>query len=205
MILVFIILGIVILSCFAFFIFALSTLKIEVDKLHISNKEEKLKVDFVLNIAVYFLNKLKLLKITIDNEKINNLLNSGKIDIQKLKDNKPVNKDILKALKNAKFTIELFNIKGYFATFNTVLSSGIYAFVCAIIPIFVAPKLNGKFDNKIEFLNVSENLININLRCIICVKMVNIINILSDLKKKGGKQDNGGKSSNRRAYAHRYE
>ena len=52
-------------------------------------------------------------------------------------------------------------------------------------------------------LNINQNKININLNCIISVKMVNIINILHYLKEKGG--NNNGKSSNRRAYAYSNE
>ena len=59
--------------------------------------------------------------------------------------------------------------------------------------------INFERDN-IEVLNTNENKININLSCIISVKMVNIINILHYLKKKGG--TNNGKSSNRKSYAH---
>ena len=58
-----------------------------------------------------------------------------------------------------------------------------------------------KYD--IEFLNINENKININLNCIISIKMVNIINMLHYLKKKGGKYN--GKSSDRRSYAYSNE
>ena len=201
MILVFIILGIIILVSLSMFIFSLSNTKLEIEKLHITNVEDKIKLDFVLNIGIYFLNKFKLIKFTIDNYKIQNLLQSGKLDINKFKQNKAINLDVLKSFKYHDFKIEYFKIDGYFSTFNTVLSSWLYAFINAIIPILIARRIEGKYINKLEFLNINKNQININLNCIISVKMVNIINILHYFKKKGG-NDNDGKSSDRRAYAY---
>ena len=203
MILVFIILGIIILVTLSMLIFKLSTAKLEIKKLHISDSENKVKIDLVLNIGIYFLNKIKLIKFTIDNYKIQNLLESGKLDINKFRENKAINIDVFKSFKYHDFTIEYFKIDGHFSTFDTVLSSWIYGFINAIIPILIAHRIEGKYINKIQILNINENKININLNCIISVKMVNIINILHYLKKKGG--NNNGKSSDRRSYAYSNE
>ena len=67
MILVFVVLGLIILITLSMLIFKLSNAKLEIKKLHISNEEEKVIVDFVLNIGIYFLNKLRIIKFTIDN------------------------------------------------------------------------------------------------------------------------------------------
>ena len=203
MILVFIILGIIIFITLTMLIFSLSNTKLEIKKLHISNAKEKLKIDFVLNIGIYFLNKIKIINFTIDNYKASNLLKSGKIDITKFKQNKSINKDIIKSLEFRDFTIEYLKLEGYFGLFNTVLSAFIYGIINAIIPILIAKKLEGTYINNIEFLSINENKININLNCIISIKMVNIINILHYLKKKGG--NNNGKSSYRRSYAYSNE
>ena len=203
MILVFIILGIIIFITLTMLVFALSNTKLEIKKLHISNAEEKLKVEFILNIGIYFLNKVKIVKFTIDNYKASNLLKSGKLDINKFKQNNAINKDIIKGVKRDNFIIEYFKLEGYFGTFNAALSSWIYGIINAIIPILIAQKLEGNYINNIEFLNTNENKININLNCIISIKMVNIINILHYLKKKGGKDN--GKSSDRRTYAYSNE
>ena len=203
MILVFIILGIVILMCFANFVFSLSNIKLEIKKLHISNQESKIKIDFVLNIGIYILNKFRILRFTIDDYKISNLLEKGKLDINKLKNNKQTNTKIIKTIRSNEFIIEYLKLDGYFSTFNPVLSSSIYSFIHAIIPILLARKINGRYINQIKFMNTNENKININLNCIISLKMVNIINILHYLKMKGGKEN--GKSSNRRSYAYSNE
>lgn len=186
MILVFIILGLIILISLSMFIFKLSNAKLEIKKLHIYNEQEKIKVDFILNIGIYFLNRIQLIKFTINNYKVQNLLQSGKLDINKFKEREAINIDVLKSLKYHDFTIEYFKVEGYFSTFNTVLSTNIYAFIQAIIPILIAKRIDGKYINTIKFLNTNENKININLNCIISVKMVNIINILHYLKKTVG-------------------
>ena len=200
MILVFIILGIIIFVTLSMLIFKLSNVKLEIKRLHISNIGDKFKVDFVLNIGLYLFDKLKLINFTIDNLKISDLLKTGKIKLNHLKDNKGANKDITEILKSNEFEIEYFKLEGYFATFNPVLSSVIFAVINAVVPILIAPKTSGSYINNLEFLNINDNKININLNCIIKLKMVNIINILHYLKKKGGK--NNGKSSYRRSYAY---
>lgn len=199
MMLVFIILGITIIICLLILVIRLSNIKLKIMKLHIYNKKESLRIDFVLNITMYFIDKFKVINITIDDKKIRTWLKTGKLNIQKLKDNKTVNKEALKILRYLDFKVEYFKLEGYFATFNTVLSSGIYGILHAIIPILIAPRVNGKYINTLQFLNINQNDININLNCIISAKMVNIINILHYLKKKGGK-DKNGKSSDRRSY-----
>lgn len=204
MILVFIILGTIIFLTLIVFILILSNIKLEIKRLHISNVENKFKLDFVLNIAISIFNKFKFINITIDDDKIRKLYKSGKINVQKLKENKEINKEILKALKYINFKIEYLKLEGNFSTFNTVLSSWLYAVINAIIPIAIAPKVNGKYINNIQLLNINENIININFTCIISVKIVNIISILHYLKKKGGKENNG-KSSYRRSYAYSNE
>lgn len=206
MILVFIILGIIIFICLIRLLLILSNIKLEVKKLHISNVNEKRKteVKFILNISISLLNKINIFKFTIDNIKINNLLSSGKMDMQKFKLGEEINEDILKELKASNFKIEYLKIDGYFATFDTVLTSSIFAITNAIIPILISRKINGKYINNIEFINVNENVINLGLNCIISIKMVNIINILHYLIKKGGNKNNG-KSSYRRPYAYSNE
>ena len=201
MILVFFIL--IIIITLSMLIIILSTTKLEIKKLQISNTEETLKLDFTLNVVICFLNKIKIVKFTIDNYKVTKLVKSVKLDINKIKKNTSINKEIIKLIKQDSFIIEYLKIEGYFGTFNTVLSAMIYAIINALIPILIAEKIDGNYINELEFLNISENKININLNCIISIKMVNIINILHYINKKGGKEN--GKSSNRRTYAYSNE
>lgn len=203
MILVFIILATIILLILVTFILMLSNLKLDIKELHISNIKGTLKVDFVLNIETYFLNKIKIMKYTIDNHKVSNLLKLSKLALNKFKVNNVINRDIKTILKNVDFTIEYFKLEGEFSTFDIVLSAWIYGITNAVIPMIIARKLEGRYINNIDFLKINKNKLNINLSCIINVKMVNIINILQYLKKKG--RENNGKSSYRRSYAYSNE
>jgi len=206
MILVFVFLSLIIAICLIRLILMLSTIKLDVKRLHIfnTNEQKKIRLDFILDISICFLNKFKIIKFTIDNVKIDNLISSKKINIQNFKYDKKINQDIIDRLKYSDFKIEYLKLEGYFATFDTVLTSYIFSILHAIIPIIVSKKLSGKYINKIEFLNINENVINLGLNCIISIKMVNIINILHYLIKKGGIKNNG-KSSYRRSYAYSNE
>lgn len=197
MILVFFILGII---GIIILILLLSTLKFELKQLYIENKYKKLKIHIVLEVGIYIFNKFRIAKITINNKRINKMLESGKIDVRKLKIDKQTNKKLFKFIKAIGIKVSALELRGYFATFNSVLSSIIYTIINSIIPILVAPRMNKKqYINNIEFLNIEDNIININISCIINVKIVNIINKLYLLK--GGESKNG-KSSNRRSYAY---
>lgn len=197
MILVFFIIGII---GIIILILLLSTLKFELKQLYIENKYKKLKIHIVLEVGIYIFNKFRVVKITINNKRINKMLESGKIDLRKLKIDKRTNKKLFKFIKAIGIRVSTLELGGYFATFNSVLSSIIYTIINSIIPILVAPRMNKKqYINNIEFLNIEDNIININISCIINVKIVNIINKLYLLK--GGESTNG-KSSNRRSYAY---
>jgi len=150
MILVFIFLILIIFICLIRFILILSSIKLDVKRLHIFNvnEEKKLKLDFVLDISICFLNKFKLIKFTIDNVKIDNLFSSGKFNIKNFKIDKEINKYILNRLKHSDFKLEYLKLEGYFATFDTVLTSIIFALIQAIIPIIISKKISGKYINK---------------------------------------------------------
>lgn len=201
MILVFILLAFVIFFNLALLIVVLSNIKLEIKKLNISNVKEKLKIKFKLSLSVYLLDKIKIFEIKLDNIRFSKLLKSGKINMQKMKLDKEANKLIIYVIKHSNITIEKIELNGFFSTEFPILTSTIYAITEAILPIVIAPKIKGKYINKIEFLNISKNVINLNAVCIINAKIVNIINTLYLLKKKGGSENNG-KSSNRRPYAY---
>ena len=205
MILVFIFLAILILTSFAMLLLALSNIQIELKQLHISNIKGKLKLKVILNLSILLFNRYKLLRISIDNKKIIKILKSGKVNFSNVNISKESKRTIKKFLKSDAVLIEKLGIDGYFSTFNNVLSGIIFSVSNALIPILISKKLEGSnYSNKISFLNQSQNVINISINCIISIKIVNIINTLYLLKKKGG-SDKYGKSSNRRSYAYSNE
>ena len=205
MILVFIFLTILILASLTMLLLALSNIQIELKQLQISNIKGKLKLKVILNLSILLFNRVKILKITIDNKKIIKILKSGKVNFSNVNISKESKKIIKKFLKSDAVMIETLNINGYFSTFNNVLSGIIFSISNALIPILISKKLeSSRYNNNVSFLNQNQNIINISINCIISIKIVNIINTLYLLKKKGG-SDKYGKSSNRRSYAYSNE
>lgn len=213
MVLVFIILGIIIVISIINLILMLSNVKLEILKLHIYNNLNKVEIDVLINVSIYFLNKFKIFKIRIDKEKISNKLKLDELNLTKLINDRKRSREVLNNVKKLSHKIEYFKLDGYFSTFNTVLTSNVFAIVCSLIPILVAPKVDGKYINKLKPLNINQNTINVNLNCIISTKIVNIINILHlnskylksiAIAKKGGKSVYG-RSSNRRINAYSNE
>ena len=205
MILVFIFLTILILASLTMLLLALSNIQIELKQLHISNIKGKLKLKVILNLSILLFNKVKILIISIDNKKIIKILKSGKVNFSNVNISKESKKIIKKFLKSDAVMIETLNINGYFSTFNNVLSGIIFSISNALIPILISKKLeSSRYNNNVSFLNQNQNIINISINCIISIKIVNIINTLYLLKKKGG-SDKYGKSSNRRSYAYSNE
>lgn len=204
MILVFIFLVMLILISFAMLLLALSNIQIELKQLHISNNKGKLKFKVILNLSIILFNRLKIIKLSIDNKKIIKILKSGKINFTNVNISKESKKIIKNFLRSDAVIIENLNITGYFSTFNNVLSGIIFSISNALIPILISKKINGKYNNDVSFLNQNRNIINISINCIISIKIVNIINTLYLLKKKGG-SDKYGKSSDRRSYAYSNE
>lgn len=204
MILVFIFLVMLILISFAMLLLALSNIQIELKQLHISNNKGKLKFKVILNLSIILFNRLKIIKLSIDNKKIIKILKSGKINFTNVNISKESKKIIKNFLRSDAVIIGNLNISGYFSTFNNVLSGIIFSISNALIPILISKKINGKYNNDVSFLNQNRNIINISINCIISIKIVNIINTLYLLKKKGG-SDKYGKSSDRRSYAYSNE
>ena len=205
MILVFCILVIIICICLINLILKLSNIKIEIEDLHIFNANEEIKIEFLINVSVYLLNKMKLINIKIDKNRIIN-----KINLKNITFNKKENKEFFKKILKIKYQIEYFKIEGYFSTFNSVLTSNIFSIIQIIIPLLLRAKLNKKYVNNLKFLNLNQNTINVKINCIITTKLVNIINILhlknknlkNMLKEKKGGIKTYGRTSNRRINAY---
>lgn len=208
MILVFLILGLIIIINLIFYIFLLSNIKIKIVKLHIFYNVEKIDIKFISKIGLYLFNKLKLFQITIDDDKIEKLYKSGKIDINKLKDNKELNKEILKLLKNIDLAIERLKLEGYIGTKNAAFTAYISCFINAIIPIIISNKIfeykKENYNYKIDTVYIKQNIVNLDFDCIISIKTVHIINIVNYLLKKG-RVKNNERTSNRRTYAYSHE
>lgn len=208
MILVFLLLVFIIIIALIFYILMLSNIKVKITKLHIFYNKKKLDITFVSKLGLYLFNKVKLLQITIDDDKIRDLYKSGKIDVNKLKNNKELNKLMLKLLKNIDFTVEELNLKGYIGTEDAAFTAIKAGIINIIISLVLMNKVKNyakdKFSYGLETVYVNQNIVNLEFNCIISIKIVHIINIIYILSKKEGVKKNE-RTSNRRTYAYSHE
>lgn len=188
MILVFLLFGFIILIALIIYIFILSNIKVKITKLHIFYNKKRLDLSFVSKLGLYLFNKFKLFQIIIDDEKIKDLYKSGKIDVNKLKSNKELNKLMLNILKNIDFTVEELKLKGYIGTENAAVTPFISSFINAAIPIIISNKINvykkENYNYKMDTVYINQNIVNLNFNCIISIKIVHIINIFLKFKKE---------------------
>ena len=114
----------------------------------------------------------------------------NKINIEKLKENKEINKVILKEIKNSNYSIEKFNIEGILGTEDSALTAISYGIINSIIPIYIMKKINDVEDYKNEFKSVyiNRNIVNIKVNLILNIKIIYLIfTILRIYQKKNRK------------------
>ena len=203
MILVFLLVSVFLIITLIAFILVLSNIKIQIEKLHISNIPREPKIVFISKISIFLFNKFKIFEIKIDKQKIRNLFKNKKINVKKLRDN-----NIVKLMKNYKIDIEKLNIEGYFGLEDAAYTSYIISFINTVIPIFLSKRIY-KYNQKeckyvITPVYINQNIVNLEINCIISIKIVHIINILLKLLKKG-RVKKYERTSNRRAYAYSNE
>lgn len=204
MILFFLLLGVLIIIGLISYILLLSNIKVKITKLHIRKYEKVFELELISKIGIYLFNKIKLIEITINDEKIKELLNSKKIDITKMKYNKQINKEIFEILKKVKIQIEELKIKGIIGTENAAFTAILIGILNAVIPLLIHNKISKEdYKNNLEAIYINQNVVNLEINCIITFKIVHIINILIYLKK--GRVNQYERTSNRRAYAYSHE
>ena len=205
MILVFLLFSLIIILLLLTFIFLISSVKIEISKLHISNLSNTLQISFFSKIGIYLFNKIKLIEIKIDDNKIKKLYKSGKISFRDIKNNKQIN---LENLKLIKINVERLKLIGNIGLENAAYTAYLTTIINSIIPVIMLNNAkNYKEENyiyEVKPLYISQNLVNLELNCIISIKIVNIINIILILLKKGSVRENE-RTSNRRSYAYSNE
>lgn len=191
----------------------MSTISIRVDKLQISNYNtfNKLEYDYIVYWELLFFNRLKILSIRIDKNKIEELKLNQKVQKIKLKNMRKelTSKDMIKdIIKELKIELAKLNLDLKIGTEDVIITSGIIVLLSSLIGIIIA-KFIRKYDKekyKYQICPVyqNKNLINLNLNCIIKVKMVHIIYIIYVFVKKG-RVNKYERTSNRRSYDYSYE
>lgn len=213
MILVFILLGIIVLTMLLITIFVLSTLQIEINNLKIGNKtyenKERIKDKYEIKICLYLLEKIPILCIKLNNDKIKRISNSKqfkKVDFKHLEKKISFGRDIREGLKKIKLKITKLNLNINIGTEDAILTSYLIAFIGSIIGILL-PHLAKKNINNCKYIvnpiYKDKNEYYISLESIIRIKIVHIIYSMLFFVKKG--RDENERASNRRAYAHSNE
>lgn len=178
-----------------------STIRLNVIELSVTNKKiNKLKIE----ISILFLNKLKWFKIEINKEKIkklketkiNNWFNKI-IEKNKIQNFKKIRKVIMEKEQKLYINIEEINTKLKISTTNVILTSMIFVVLNIIISIFLATNIQkyNKDKHKYEIIPnyQNNNFYELNLNCIISVKIAHIINMIK--RKRSDKRN--ARTSNR--------
>lgn len=213
MVLVFILCAILILATLLIFIFSLSTLKIQIKNLEITNMKEaetQILPSYKIKISIYLFGKIKLFSIKIDDRKVKNKYKNMILDTIYLKQfRKSFKSEDLKNIKILQPKISYLNFKVKLGTEDAVLTSSIIFAISTIISILLPYRIKkydkDKYYYQILPVYINKNVYEIKLDCIIEIKMVHIINIIYVLSKKRRVDKNEQRTSNRRSYGYSYE
>ena len=208
MVLIFILLGFIIFVLLILCLVMFSTLRIEVERLELTNYEIQSKLEYNIAFSLYFLNKMKWIKTSFDKKKVKKLIRKmPEIDIKKIE--KDFKMRDLKLLKNLKIKISKFHLQSELGLENPIVTSFLVAIVSSAISILLGKTAENlskqKYEYKVRPIYQNKNLYKISFNCIIELKMVHIINVIYILIKKGKSDENERTASNRKSYGYSYE
>ena len=196
--------------------FLLSTIRIDIDKVTLKIYEEQLKkikivFDYDIYISLYFLNKIKFIKIKINKEILNKLNIKEKIkseDIQKIKSEVKDKKELGKVIKKLNIKISKLDLKLEIDTPYVLITTSIVTTISIFLSILLCKLIKLKKSNEYKYriipLYTNKNMLNLEINCIINIKIVHIIFILYIFMKKR-RDDKNERTSNRRSYDYSYE
>lgn len=185
-----------------------SSIKINIEEFKVINKKV---TDMKIVISLAFLSKINILKITLNKDRLNKLEHNKnvkeiarKLQEKLLKEYKDIHNFEQKSIKNVFEILKYFearnvelNIK--IGTEDAILTSFIVTAISIIITFLIARKVeNTKY--LVLPIYINENYLNLSIKCIISIKLVHIINIVKQFKRKDRDKKNGG-TLNRRTYA----
>ena len=208
MLLVFILLGIISIILLLLFLILISTLKIEIQDLKLSNMKNYKKASYIIKISLNLFNNVKWLWISLNNKKVKKLISKiPKIDIKTIENDFKL-KDI-KTLKKLHLKISKLKLDAILGLESPVTTAFLIAILSSGISIAI-PHLIKKWDKESYKYNIqpiynNQNLYKISLNCIIELKVVHIINVIYILVKKGKRDKNERTTSNRKPYAYSNE
>lgn len=191
-------------------IIVLSYIRIKVEKVNMSNIPEY-HYDFIIKFGVYLFNKIRIIEIKIDKEKIkkSKLLNRLKENISqkdlKLELEKMPN---LKDIKKIDINLEQIDLNVKLGTEDVILTSVLVAFISATTGLVLGKAIKRYDEEKYRYIILpfynNKNLFELQLNCIINVKLVHIIYVIYMFSKKRS-ENKYERTSNRRSYDYSYE
>lgn len=198
-------------------IFFISTIKINIEKLELSNEVPNTPIikEAEISIGIYILNKIRIFKKHINKEKMQDMKNSKNMNkiknkflkqenIKDKKQNLKFEFDIVKQLNPKLQSIDL-NLN--LGTEDVVLTSFLICIIAIVISMMLAKTIKKYDKDKYKYIVMpiynDKNSIKIILKSIISIKLVNIISIIFRLLFRRDKSDK--RTSNRGAYDNRYE
>ncbi|MCI9177241.1 MAG: hypothetical protein HFJ28_01350 [Clostridia bacterium] len=209
MVLVFILLGLIILVLFILCLVMFSTLKIEVEKLELTNYEIQSKLEYRVVLSLYFLNKIRWIKTCFNEQKVKEIIKKMPIQIDIKKVEQKLKLQDLKVLKKLQLKISKFYLQSKLGVKSPVLTSFLVATLSSAISILLGKTATSlekrKYQYEIVPIYQNKNLYKISFNCIIELKMVHIINVIYILIKKGKSDENERTASNRKSYGYSYE
>lgn len=211
MVLVFILLAIFIILLTTFFLVLLSTFHIEIQNLSLTNmREEKLDKNYAIILSLYLGNKIKWISIHLNDKKLRKAYNKmqlEKIDFKKLE--KDFKWEDLKKIKKLQPKISNLKLNMQLGLESPVVTAfavtGISSVISILLPYVATSKKRECYEYLIVPVYQNQNLYKIQFNCIIQVKMVHIINVISSFLKKGRSDLNERTTSHRRSYGYSYE
>ena len=177
-------------------------IKLEIENLKISfpKKQKKLtNTDSKVSLKVYILKKIKiaeinLKKIDLKNEKLKNKFKGTRFNLE-----------TIVFLKKVEYIVEKLSFKFSIGLEDAAISAVTVGIIYMIISNFLRDRIQNieNIDYKVKPLYDNRNILNVELDSIISIKMENIIDIITFMKK--GRVNENDRSSNRRSYAYSNE
>ena len=157
----------------------------------------------VSKISIYIFHKFKFYERKIDNKRFKNVITNKKFNIKNLQ-----YIDTLEIINNSEIFIEELNILGVLGLEDAAYTAYLITFINTVISIIILKKIcyysSKKYNYNIKPLYINQNIVNLELNCIISIKIVNIISIIFSILKKG-RVKNNERTSNRGTYAYSNE
>lgn len=203
---------------FTFFLVGIifSKIKIKFQNVHIDGDIKNIQSTYLIKFEIYFYGILKIFSLKLNENEVRflffkisykKILNSKfyaklkNIDIKEIE-----NRISITDLKNIKFDLENLDMNLYFGVESVLLTSFSIFVISTLIGILVKKTVKKYDEKKYKYMiapKYKNNYISLSLNCIFSMKMVHIIFILLNYKRRSVKKYE--RTSYRRSYENSYE